>query len=62
MPFLEYDNAIAALRSLESVVSIPRGMKCMDHLPSHVANGVAGFYKHQKSFWVSFHRERHSKG
>lgn len=29
---LECDNAIAALRSLESVVSIPRGTKCMDHL------------------------------
>ena len=37
--FLECDNAIAALRSLESVVSIPRGTKCMDHLPSHAANG-----------------------
>ena len=41
--FLQCDNAIAVLRSSESVVSIPRGTKCIDHLPNHAAIGVVGF-------------------
>lgn len=48
---LERDNAIAALCSLESVVSIQWETKCMDHLLNHPANGAAVFfYQHQKKF------------
>ncbi|KAL6346581.1 hypothetical protein AAG906_000199 [Vitis piasezkii] len=41
---LERDNAIAALRYRESVISIQRGTKRMDHPPNHAANGAEGSY------------------